>query len=70
VAGIVSAGLMKGLRDGTAAKDGMVEGGTLMAGAVGQIAVPLITSLAASALLRWAKSWRSGVHGDGCGAWR
>ena len=56
MAGIVSARLMKGLRDGTAAKDGMVEGGTLMAGAVGQIAVPLITSLAASALVRWAKS--------------
>jgi hypothetical protein len=70
VAGVVSARLMKGLWDAPAAKDGMVEGGTLMAGAVGQIAVPLIPSLAASALVRWAKSWRSDAHGDGCGAWR
>jgi len=59
---------MKGFRDAMTAKEATIEDRILMAGAAGQIAVPLITSLAASTLLRWAKSWRSGVHGDGCWA--
>ena len=70
MAGIIFARLMKGSRDATTAKVATIEGGILMVGAVGQIAVPLITSLAASALVRWAKSCRSDAHGDGCGAWR
>ena len=70
MAGIVFARMMKGTRDAMTAKDATIEGGILMAGTVGQIAVPLITSLAAFALVRWAKSWRSDAHGDGCGAWR
>lgn len=60
--GIVFARLMKGSRDATMAKDATIEGGILMAGAVGQIAVPLITSLAASALVRWAKSYGDGYR--------
>jgi hypothetical protein len=56
VAGIVFTRLMKGSWDAMTAKDATIKGGILMAGAVGQIAVPLITSLAASALVRWAKS--------------
>lgn len=70
MAGIVSVRLMKGSRDAMTAKDATIEGGILMAGAVGQIAVPPISGLAAFALVRWAKSWRSGARGDGCGAWR
>jgi hypothetical protein len=56
---------MKGSRDAKATKDATIEGGILMAGAVCQLAVPLITSLAASAVVRWTESWRSGAHGDG-----
>ena len=59
---------MKSLGDAVTAKDAMVEGGTLMAGAIGRIAVRLIAGLAASALVRRVKSWRAGAHGDGCGA--
>jgi len=67
---MVLARLMKGSWDATTAKDASIEGGILMVSAVGQLVASLITGLAAPALMRWAKRWRSDVHDGGYGAYR
>ena len=56
---------MKSVCDAASAKDAMVEGGTLMAGAIDRIAVRVIAGVAASARVRRVKGWRAGAHGDG-----
>jgi hypothetical protein len=56
---------MKGVCDAAPAKDAMVEGGSLMARAVGQAVVPSIAMLAASSLARQVAGWRVGAHGVG-----
>ena len=50
--------LMKGFRDAMTAKEATIEDRISDGGCRRQIGVPLVTSLAASTLLRWAKSWR------------
>ena len=57
-----------GVCDAASAKDAMVEGGTLMAGAIDRIAVRVIAGVVASAGVRRVKGWRAGGHGDGCRA--
>jgi hypothetical protein len=61
--------LMKGVCDAAPAKGAMVEGGTLMARAVGQAVVPSIAVLAASSLVRRVAGWRVGAHGAGWDHW-
>jgi hypothetical protein len=63
--GINFARLMKSVCDAASAKDAMVEGGTLMAGAIDRIAVRVIAGVVASARVRRVKGWRAGAHGDG-----
>jgi hypothetical protein len=56
---------MKGDHDATTAKDGAVDGGTVMAPAVGQAPVPSIAGLAACGFVRRDKGRGAGAHGDG-----
>ena len=67
--GINFSKLMKGVRDAVPAKDAMVEGGSLMARAIGQAVVASISVLAASNLARQVAGWRVGAHGVGWDRW-
>ncbi|TKC01593.1 MAG: hypothetical protein E5W81_01470 [Mesorhizobium sp.] len=56
--------LMKGVHDAATAKDGTVEGGTVVARAVGLAAVPSIAGLSACGFVRRDKGRGAGAHGD------